>query len=237
MVFPSQTLAPSGGDAFSNDTFVIRVVEKFLMPGLTVEDTEAVLVKKGGPTDLNSVMIRTQTKDYATLEDYLKDNAVSPTKGKWWGGWMFVEVLVKTMKLYNSSWINGQAFKDGTEPSNPPTYMLTRPPAPHCASVALNLATYMIRHNTRKEPAQPSTLLTAKMTFRSPDDHYIKHGPVQLHYGNIHQWILGSFATEEDIAKDLEENGSPWGHIHVLVDGQWIPGLEFIAMRDTSTLN
>ena len=229
----SQTLAPSGGDAFSNDTFVIRVVKRFLMPGLTVEDTEAVLVKKGGPTDLNSVMIRTQTKDYDTLEEYLKDNAVSPTKGKWWGGWMFVEVLVKTMKLYNSSWISGQHFKDGTEPSNPPTYIPTQPPVPYYPNVALHLATFTIRHTERKSPSQPSTPLTAELTFSGPDDDSIKQGLAKLHYDSLSEWHFGGHATDEDIAKDLEENGSPWAHVHVLVDDRWIPGLDFIAMRST----
>jgi len=239
MASSPQTLAPSGGDAFINRTYIIRVDERFRVPGLTAEDTEAVLVKQGGPTDLNSVMIRTQTKNYTKLEDYLGDNAVSPTKGKWWGGWMFVEVLVKTMKLYNSSWISGQAFKDGTEPSNPPIYMPTPPPAPHYTSVAPHLATYMIRDDERMAPAAPSTLRTAKLTFSSQDDHYINEGPGQIHYHNIDQWRsgIGISATEKDIAKAREKNGSPWGHIHVLVDGQWIPGLEFIAMRDTSTLN
>ena len=235
MASPTHTLAPSGGDAFSKNTYVIRVAEKFLMPGLTAQDTEAVLVKQGSPTDLNSVIIRTN-KDYATLEAYLEDYAVPPFKGKWWGGWMFVEVLVKTMKLYNSGWINGQHFKEETEPSNPPTYMPTPSPPPYYASVAPHLATFTIRDDVRMAPAEPSTLRTAKMTFSSKDDHYIKEGPAQLHYHNIDQWRsgIGISATEEDIAKAREKNGSPWGHIHVLVDGRWIPGLDFLAMREGS---
>ena len=239
MPSPSHTLAPSGGVAFSNSIFVIQVDERVLKPGHKAEDTEAVLVKQGGPTDLNSVMISTPTKNYATLEDYLDDNAVAPIKGTWWGGWMFVKVLVKTMKLYNSGWINGQAFKDGTEPSTPPTYMPTPPPAPRYEIGAAHLATFTIRDDERMAPAAPSTLRTAKLTFSSLDDHYIIEGQGQLHYGNIDQWRsgIGISATEEDIAKAREKNGSPWGHIHVLVDGRWIPGLDFIAMRDTPTPN
>ena len=235
MASPSQTLAPSGGDDFSKSIYVIQVDDRFLMPGHTADDTEAVLVKQGGPTNLNSVMIRTQDKVYGTLETYLEDNAVPPIKGTWWGGWMFVKVLVKTMKGYNSNWINGQHFKDGTEPSNPPTYIPTPAPAPNYASVAALRATFTIRDDVRMAPAEPSTLRTAKLTFSSQDDHYINEGPGQLHYGNIDQWRsgIGISATEKDIAKAREENGSPWGHIHVLVDGRWIPGLDFIAMRET----
>ena len=233
MASPSLTTAPSGGEAFWNMTYVIQVDERFLMPGHTAEDTEAVLVKQGGPTNLNSVMIRTQDENYATLEAYLEGNAVAPIKGTWWGGWMFVKVLVKTMKLYNSDWINGQHFKDGTEPSNPPTYIPTPAPSPNYASVAAHLATFTIRDDVRMAPAEPSTLRTAKLTFSSQDDHHIKEGLAQLHYHNIDQWRsgIGISATEEDIAKAREENGSPWGHIHVLVGGRWVPGLDFIAMR------
>ena len=228
----SQTLAPIGGKAFRKMANVIRVDKRFLKPGTELWDTEAILIKQK-LTDLNSVIIRTRTKDYATLEAYLKDYAVSPFKGEWWGGWMFIQVLVKTLDLYNSSWISGQHFKDGTEPSNPPTHIPTPPPVPYYPNVALHLATFPIRHTKRKAPAQPSTPLTAELTFSGPDDYSIRCGPVKLHYDRLGKWHLGGHATDEDIAKDLEENGSPWAHVHVLVDGNWIPGMDFIAMRDT----
>jgi hypothetical protein len=231
MASPSQTLAPSGGKAFRKMAYVIRVDERFLKPGTELRDTEALLIKLG-LTDLNSVRIRTPTKDYDTLEAYLEDCAVSPFKD-WCGAWMFIEVLVKTMELYNSSWINGLTFKDGTAPSDPPTYMLAPPPAPSYASVAPHLATFPVRHTTRKDPTQPSTPLVAELTFSGPGDYSIKQGPAKLHYDSLSKWHLGGHATDEDIAKDLEENGSPWAHVHVLVDGRWIPGMDFIAMRDT----
>jgi hypothetical protein len=229
----SQTLATIGGKAFNKMFYVIQVEERFLKPGTKLRDTEALLMKIDGPTNLEEVIIRTRTKDYATLEAYLEDYAVSPSKGKWWGGWMFIQVLVKNLDLYNSCWISGQHFKDGTAPSDPPTYMPTPPPVPSYPNVALHLATFSIRHTTRKSPSQPSTPLTAELTFSGLDDYNIKQGPAKLHYDSLGKWHLGGHATEEDIANDLEENGSPWAHVHVLVDGNWIPGMEFIAMRDT----
>jgi hypothetical protein len=214
--------------------YVIRADKRFLKPGTNQRRTQALLVKLRGPTDLDldSVRIRTPTKDYDTLEAYLKDYAVSPFKD-WWDAWMFVEVLVKTLDLYNSNWISGMAFKDGTAPSDPPTYMRAPPPVPSYASVAPHLATFLVRHTKRKAPAQPSTPLTAELTFSGLNDYNIKQGPAKINYESLGKWHLGGHATDEDIAKDLEENGSPWAHVHVLVDDQWIPGMDFIAMRDT----
>ena len=229
MASPSPTLAPIGRKAFRKMAYVIRVDKRFLKPGTNQRFSEALVVKLG-PTDL--VRIRTPTKDYDTLEAYLEDYAVSPFKD-WCGAWMFIEVLVKTMELYNSSWINGLTFKDGTAPSDPPTYMRAPPLVPSYASVAPHLATFPVRHTTRKAPAQPSTPLTAELTFSGLDDYSIKCGLAELYYDSIGKWHLGGHATDEDIAKDLEENGSPWAHVHVLVDGRWIPGMDFIAMRDT----
>ena len=153
MASPSPTLAPSGSKGFREMVYVIRADKRFLKPGTNQRRTQALLVKLRGPTDLDldSVRIRTPTKDYDTLEAYLEDYAVSPFKD-WCGAWMFIEVLVKTLDLYNSNWISGMAFKDGTAPSDPPTYMRAPPPVPSYASVAPHLATFPVRHTTRKAP-------------------------------------------------------------------------------------
>jgi len=230
MASPSQTLAPNGGLPYAKTFYVIRPTKEVCKTDKP-SDAEALLVRTG--TNWKSFEIRTPTKDYDTLETYLDDHANSPFKGKWWDPWMFVEVLVKTLDLYNSNWISGMAFKDGTTPSDTPTYIPTPPPVPSYASVGLLLATFTVRHTTRKVPAQPSTPLTAELTFSGPTDYYIKDGPAKLHYDSLGKWHLGSFATEEDIANDLEKNGSPWAHVHVLVNGEWIPGADFLTMRDT----
>jgi hypothetical protein len=212
-------------------SYVFRVKEEFCRPGTEPRDTEALLVRTG--TNWMSFEILTSKKRYPTLIEYLEDNAVSPFEGKWWDPWMFIEVLVKTLELYNSNWISGLAFKDGTTPSEPPSYIPTPPPAPSHENVAPFLATFQIRHNKKKDPAAPSTPRSATLTFSDENDHSIKEGPAKLHYHSVHEWHNGSFATEEDIAKDREKNGTAWAHVHVLVDDRWIPGLDFIAMRNT----
>ena len=233
MASPSQTLAPRGGKAFEEMSYVFRVKKEFCRDGTEPRVTEARLFKFGALTDLGSAKFLTSKKEYPTLIAYLEDNAVSPFKGKWWDPWMFIEVLVKTLELYNSNWISGLAFKDGTEPSEPPSYIPTPSPAPSPKNGDLFLATFKVRHNKKREPAEPSKLLTATMTFSGENDHYIKQGHGEIHYHSVHEWHNGSYATEEDIAKDLEENGTPWAHVHVLVNGDWIPGVDFIAMRST----
>ena len=235
MVSPSQTLAPRGGKAFEEMSYVFRVKEEFCRDGTEPRVTEARLFKFGALTDLGSAKFLTSKKEYPTLIAYLEDNAVSPFKGKWWNPWMFIEVLVKTLELYNSNWISGLAFKDGTTPSDASAYTSTPPTPVLSASIMISffLATFQIRHNEKKDPAAPSTPRSATLTISDENDHYIKEGPVKLHYHSVQEWHNGSFATEEDIAKDLEENGTAWAHVHVLVDDRWIPGLDFIAIRST----
>ena len=87
----SQTIAPSGGKAFEKMTYVIRVEDRFCKPGTKPRDTEALLVKHSAPTNLDSVIFRTSTRDYIKLTDYLENYAVSPFNG-WWDPWMFIEV-------------------------------------------------------------------------------------------------------------------------------------------------
>jgi hypothetical protein len=230
MASPTHTLAPKGGLPYSKTSYVIRPKKEFCKPGTEPSEAEALLVKTG--TNWKSFEIRTPTEVYNDFETYLSVHAVSPFEGKWWDPWMFIEVLVKTLELYNSNWISGLAFKEESAPIEPSSYIPTPPPAPSPENVALYLATFQIRHNKKREPCEPSKPLTATMTFSEENDHYIKQGRAELHYHSVHKWHNGSFATEEAIAKDREKNGTPWGHIHVLVNGEWIPGVDFIAMRE-----
>lgn len=226
----THTRAPKGGLPYAKTFYVIRP-KKDVCKTVNPSDVEALLVRTG--TNWKSFEIRTPTKVYNEFETYLDDHANSPFKGKWWDPWMFIEVLVKTLSLYNSNWIGGLTFKEETTPSEPPSYIPTSSPAPSPENVGLFLATFKVRHNKKREPAEPSKLLTATMTFSGENDHYIKQGLGEFHYHSIQEWHNGSYATEEDIAKDREKNGTPWGHVHVLVNGDWIPGVDFIAMRST----
>ena len=230
MASSSQTLAPSGGKAYEKMTYDIRVKEEFCKPGTKPRNTEAKLVKKSDPTDLDSVIFRTPTGDYTKLTDYLENYAVSPFND-WWDPWMFIEVLVRTVALHNSGWIDGMFFKDGTAPSDPPTYIPTPPPAPSYANVASNLATFTIRHTTRKV-AMYDDLRTATLTFSALDDYFITEGPTEQYISSLTEWHLGGHATKDNIAKHLATNGEPWAHIHVLVGGEWIIGNDFLAMRE-----
>jgi hypothetical protein len=145
---------------------------------------------------------------------------------------MYVEVLVVT-SAYGSAWITGTQFVEETQPSkyeemmpNPPPTALPR------GGPAYGVATYKIRHCKNTAAAQPSTKETATLTIRDTDDHYIKDRLGQ-HYFSLAQWHLKNpFATEEEIAKEHEKNGSPWSHTEVLIAGEWITGCMFLAERN-----
>ena len=94
------------------------------------------------------------------------------------------------------------------------------------------LATYEIRHHKNTAPGLCETKKrTATLTIQDSDNHCIKDELGQ-HYFSLAQWHLKNpFATEEDIAKDLTTNGSPWLHIDVKVGDEWLVGTIFLLKR------
>ncbi len=225
------TAAPTGGPRYAATNYILRVEKKTCKEGTEPDQTEAILVKKGLVTDItDQTEIHARSGEvYTSIESYLKANAHAL---RFADPWMYVEVLVVT-SAYGSAWITGTHFKENSQPSNSEEMMTNPPPGvlPR-GGPAYGAATYKIRHCKNTAAAQPSTKDTATLTFRDIDDHYIKDQLGQ-HYFSLAQWHLKNpFAREEDMAKDLAKNGSPWSHIDLLVGDEWITGCMFLAQRN-----
>ena len=225
------TTAPTGGSRYAATNYILRVEKKACKEGTEPEQTEAILVKKGLVTDIaDQIEIHTRSGEvYTSIESYLTANAHSL---RFADPWIYVEVLVVT-SAYGSAWITGTQFEEETQPSkyeemmpNPPPTALPR------GGPAYGVATYKIRHCKNTAAAQPSTKETATLTIRDIDDHYIKDQLGQ-HYFSLAQWHLKNpFATDDDIANDIEKNGSPWSRIDVLVGEEWVSGTVFLSRRN-----
>ena len=225
------TATPTGGSRYAATNYILRVEKKACKEGTEPDQTEAILIKKGLITDIaDQIEIHTRSGEvYTSIETYLTANAHSI---RFADPWMYVEVLVVT-SAYGSAWITGTQFEENSQPStseemmpNLTPYVLPR------GGPAYGVATYKIRHYKNTAAAQPSTNEIATLTFQDIDDHYIKDQLGQ-HYFSLAQWHLKNpFATNEDIAKDLEKNGSPWSLIDVHVGGKWVTGCMFLAQRN-----
>ena len=225
------TTIPTGGNRYAANNYILRVVKKACIEGKEPHETEAILVKKGLITDIaDQIEIHMRSGEvYTSIESYLTANAHSL---RFADPWMYVEVLVTTSE-YGSAWITGTQFEEESQPSKsqeimpiPSPYVLPR------GGSSYAVATYEIRHCKNTAPAQPSTKEIATLTIRDINDHYIKDKLGQ-HYFSLAQWHLKNpFATEDDIAKDLKKNGSPWSLIDVLVGNKWVTGPMFLAQRN-----
>ena len=227
-----KTAAPTGGSRYAATNYILRVEKKACKEGTEPHQTEAIFIKKGLVTDItDKIEIHTRCGEvFTSIDSYLKVNADFPRLG-------FVlpcmlEVLVVTSE-HGSGWINWSRFEDESQPSTseemmhvPPPYVLPQ------GGAAYGAATYEIRHYTLTEPAQPSTKRRATLTIRDINDHFIKDKLGQ-HYFSLPMWNLNNpFATDDDIAKDNETNGSPWSRIDILVGEEWVPGTVFLSRRN-----
>jgi hypothetical protein len=226
------TTAPTGGSRYAAPNYILRVVKKACEEGTEPHQTEAILVKNGHVTDIaDQIEIHTRSGEvYTSIESYLVGR-VSARAPHFANPWMYLEVLVVTSD-YGSGWITGTRFEEESQPCESKEMMINPPPGsiPR-GGAAYGVATYRIRHIKNTAPAQPSTKETAMLTIQNIEDHFIKNELGQ-HYCSLAMWHLKKpFATEEDIAKDLETNGSPWSHIDVKVGDEWVTGCMFLAQR------
>jgi hypothetical protein len=236
------TTAPTGGSRYAATNYILRVEKKACKEGTEPHQTEAILVKKGLVTDItDQIEIHTRRGEvYTSIEGYLDAHAHSV---RFADPWIYVEVLVPTsnsgssripgLSYGESGWIPGMRFEEESQPCTSEEMMHTPPPyvLPRGGS-AYGAATYEIRHYKQTEPAEPSTKRRATLTIKDINDHSIKDKLGQ-HYFSLAMWNLNNpFATDDDIAKDIETNGSPWSRIDVLVGEEWVSGTVFLSRRN-----
>jgi hypothetical protein len=227
-----------GGLAYEKDFFTIRVAENYAntpsAPEIKdVKATEAVLHKLGAPWNLERISIHMRDGSVFTGENALRNYLLAQGVKVFFHPTTYVEVFVPCSSSYWKSWDQFEA--NSTLADGAPILLvpqsLEKPdvlPRPF----ELMLATYEIRHCTNTAPGLCETRKrSGTLTFQDSDNHYIKDELGQ-HYFSLAQWHLKNpTATEEDIAKDLATNGSPWSHIDVKVGDEWITGCTFLALR------
>jgi hypothetical protein len=231
-----QQLSTTGGPAYAERGYIIRVDKAYCHKGTEPHETEAILMKKGLLTEVNKdIEIHTRDgKVHTTLVSYLTDHAVSPFGSAlgYWQPWNFVEVMTTRFSGSRSNWISGTSFERGTQPSGNTIVM------PDPAHVVLprggavyGMATYKIRHTKNTFASRPNTLETATLTMKGMEYHHITDEK-GLYYKSLVNWHLhDNFVSEEYIEKDLATNGSPWKFIDVKVGDEWMTGCTFLALR------
>ncbi len=225
--FPSSTCR--GGASYQKPSYVVRVKEDFCS---NPEDTEALLVKNTGVTNLTEITIRGMNgKTYTSLPAYITDNSTKAPDG-WsldrqthWLPWVHVEVLIGTY------WEPGNFFYTHTQPStdcpaSPPP--LEPEPLPR-GGLSFTKGTFNIRSAFQKDPSAPSTPRTAKMIVDTIDHVRIVEWWTSYSYASLGDWI---FAHHVDPKR---KDYSPWEMIDIEVDGKWITGTCFRGLSQPAT--
>lgn len=97
-----------GGKDYEKRSYAVRIHPEFAHPG---QDTEALLVKRGGNSDLNFVRIRDQDGNtFTEIKTYVNTHAVRSTIGVTLP-WHCIEVSV------SGEWVPGSRFYTLTQPS------------------------------------------------------------------------------------------------------------------------
>ena len=227
-----------GGPSYEKEFYTIRVAANYantpLAPSINdVKITEAVLHKLGSQWDFERISIHIRDGRVFTGKDALKDYLIAQGVNVIFDPTTYAEVFVPGGCSYWKSW---DLFQDNSKLAEGAPILIVpqslEKPDVLPRPFELMLATYEIRHHKNAAPAQPSTKRTATLTFQDSDNHYIKDELGGQHYFTLAHWhLMNPFATEEDIAKDLATNGSPWSHIDVKVGDEWESGCTFLALR------
>ena len=226
-----------GGLAYEEEYYTVRVAENYAN---TPTAPEAVLHKLGAPWDLERISIHIRDGRVFTGENALRDYLQALGVEVVFHPSTYVEVLVPCS---SSCWKLWHQFEDNSKladgaPIQLVPQSLEKPdvlPRP----IEQMLATYKIQHHKNKAPGLgESTKRTATLIFHDShreNGHYVeeKWCGQRQHYSTIAHWhLMNPTATEENRAKDLATNGSPWLHIDVQVGDDWILGTDFLAMRE-----
>jgi hypothetical protein len=226
---PSPTSTCRGGSAYGNPSYVVRVNKEFCS---NPEDTEALLGKNTGVTNLTEITIRGMNgKTYTSLPAYITDNATKAPDG--WSldrqtqtiPWVHVEVLVGTY------WEAGNIFYSRCQPSTDcpdPLPPLSPEPLPR-GGLPFTKGTFNIRSVFQKDSAAPSTPRTAKMIVDTIDNVRIVEWWTSYSHASLKDWISAG------VVKPQYKTYSPWEMIDVEVDGKWITGTTFRGLSQPAT--
>ena len=225
-----------GGVPYEKKLYVIRVAESYantrVAPKIkNVKDTEAVLHKLGAQWDFELISIHNRDGRVFTGKDALRDYLHAQGVNVFFNPTTYAEVFVPCPSSYWKSW---DMFLDNSKlAEGAPVYVFSQEADVLPLPFELMLATYEIRHHKNTAPGLCETKKrAATLTIQDIDDHYIKDELGGQHYFSLAHWhLMNPFATEEDIAKDLATNGSPWSHIDVKVGCEWMTGCTFLAQR------
>ena len=201
----SQNAPCRGGNDYSHRTFTIRITDQFCdYP----EDTEALLIKNQGVTDLDSITIVGKTgKEYANITDFVINNSAEFEYE--WDPWTYVEALVGVF------WTTGSMFKTNTMPSalssQEPEDIEREVPFPR-GGIAYALATYKILHTKQYEDYRPGVNRTAMMTFNNLDNITVEDNS---------NWHATSTITLSGLINNADDGqGSGIDFSEISIDGQ-----------------
>ena len=227
-----------GGSAYAARSYPVRVIEEF---GQTGKDSEALLAKRGGVTDLTLVRIRDQEGGTFTEMRAYIDAHADRSKTRVAMPWQCVEVCV------GNEWVPGYKFYSLTQPStedpNPPPGMdLEQAPAATSGSGFDRSLYKKLRYDVRISPksADRSWYAAASkdgvMSVSPHDELYrsqVKSGG--KYYSTLWAWLKNDplLPVHEGILCAQSEFGAgdPWEHIDVLVGDGWVDGSIFSAFR------
>ena len=224
---PLPTSTCRGGKSYGKRSYVVRVKDDFCS---TPEDTEALLVKNNGVTNLTEITIRGMNgKTYTSLPAYITDNATKTPDGipidTQTFPWVYVEVLIDTY------WEPGNFFYTHTQPStdcpvSPPP--LDPEPLPR-GGLPFTKGTFNIRSAFQKDTSAPSTPRTAKMIVNTIDNVRITEWWTSYSYASLKDWIYAHHVNPK------YKSYSPWELIDVEVDGKWMTGTCFRGLSQPAT--
>ena len=218
----SQNAPCRGGSDYSNRTFTIRITDQFCE---YPEDTEALLIKNQGVTDLDSITLIGKTgKEYANITDFVINNSAEFEYE--WDPWTYVEALVGVF------WTTGSMFKTNTMPSalssQEPEDIESEVPFPR-GGIAYALATYKIFHTKQEEDYRPGVNRTAMMTFNNLDNITVEDNQGR-YFASLEEWHSRGTIKEEEAERSV------WELIDIQVDGEWIPGTTFRVLPQPVTI-
>ena len=227
-----------GGSAYAARSFAMRVIKEFVKSG---KDSEALVAKRGGMTDLTFVRIRDQEGGtFTKMEDYV--NAyVDRRKAGVAMPWECVEVCV------GDEWVPGYKFYSLTQPSTedpnpPPGLDLEMAPAVTSGSGFDRNLYKNLRYQVRISPKSANESWYAEaskeglMVMAPHNELYrseVKSGG--KYYSTLWGWLKSDplLPVHEGILYAQSETGAgdPWDHIEVLVGDGWVDGMIFCVFR------
>jgi len=233
---PEPTCYPTcrGGSAYAARSYPVRVIKEFVKTG---KDSESLLAKRGGLTDINFVRIRDQEGGtFTKMNDYI-DAYVDHSKAGVAMPWECVEVCV------DDTWVPGNQFYSLSQPSTENTNLPPMPEPTPTSFGGFNTSDYKkLRYKVRISPKSENERWYTNaskeglMMMAPHTELYrceVKSGG--KYYSTLWGWLKSDplLPVHEGIlyAQSDVGDGDPWNHIEVLVGDGWVDGIIFCVFR------